>query len=310
MRLYYAFTTGISGWLGVAFYQFLYPDRIDVYRLTIILIILFLSWGINQIINDYLGLKEDRINAPKRPMVSGALKIKPAMILTGILLSISIVVSFYLNPYAVIPVIAGILLNVFYEYSKAYSLLANLVFGLMIAMCPLFGFLASGPIPEPLITSNRISVFVLVVILNGLMTYYTYFKDYKGDKEAGKRTFVVKYGIRAARYAGVAGAFLTVFALLTIIFMNWLPIKDILYKQEFIFCAVVTFFLQCWTAYLYFTYPKGERTYFSLVTNIRACSAGHCALIAIFNGQLALYLLVASYILIGFLFNFYKDARS
>ncbi|MCD4657156.1 MAG: UbiA family prenyltransferase [Planctomycetes bacterium] len=310
MRLYYAFITGISGWLGVAFYQFLYPDRVNVYRSIIILIILFLSWGINQIINDYFGMKEDRINAPNRPMVNGALKIKPAMIVTGILLSITIVVSYLLNPLAVIPVIAGILLNVIYEYSKAYSLLANLVFGVMIAMCPIFGFLASGPTPEPLVTNNRLSVLALVVILNGLMTYYTYFKDYKGDKEAGKKTFVVRYGIRVARYAGIVGAFVTIFALLTIIILNWLPFGDILYKQEFIFCAAVTFFLHCWTAYLYFNYPKGRRAYFSMVTNIRACCAGYCLLISIFNGPLALYLLAASYILIGFLFDLYKDARS
>jgi hypothetical protein len=38
--------------------------------------------------------------------------------------------------------------------------------------------------------------------------------------------------------------------------------------------------------------------------------AGQIALIAIFNGTLALYLLSASYIFIGFLFNLYKDARS
>ena len=283
MRLYYAFITGISGWLGVAFYQFLFPDKANLFRSFIILIILFLSWGINQIINDYFGLKEDRINAPNRPMVSGALKIKPAMILTMILLLITIVISYLLNPAAVIPVIAGILLNILYEYSKAFSLFANLVFGVMIAMCPIFGFLASGPTPEPLVTSSRLSVLALVVILNGLMTFYTYFKDYIGDKEAGKRTFVVKHGINVARYAGLAGAFVTIFALLTIIFMKWLPFESIIYKQEFIFCAAVTFFLHCWTAYLYFNYPKGRRAYFSMVTNIRACCAGYCFLISIFK---------------------------
>ena len=65
MRLYYAFITGISGWIGVAFYHFLFPDRADAWRSALILCLLFLSWGINQIINDYLGLKEDRINAPQ-----------------------------------------------------------------------------------------------------------------------------------------------------------------------------------------------------------------------------------------------------
>ncbi len=48
---------------------------------------------------------------------------------------------------------------------------------------------------EPICTSSSISVFVLVAVLNGLMTYYTYFKDCVGDKAAGKKTFVVKSGL-------------------------------------------------------------------------------------------------------------------
>jgi geranylgeranylglycerol-phosphate geranylgeranyltransferase len=65
-----------------------------------------------------------------------------------------------------------------------------------------------------------------------------------------------------------------------------------------------------WTAILFFRHPVGERTYFSLVTNIRACVAGQVTLIAIFNGTLALYLFAASYVFIGFLFDLHKDARA
>jgi geranylgeranylglycerol-phosphate geranylgeranyltransferase len=72
----------------------------------------------------------------------------------------------------------------------------------------------------------------------------------------------------------------------------------------------MTLFLQVWTAVLFFRHPTGERTYFSLVTNVRACVAGQIALIAIFNGTLALYLFSASYVLIGFLFELYRDARA
>src|SRR5512143_3082140 len=71
MRLYYSFVTGIAGWLGVAYYEYLAANpafrTVEVApapeKKLIILLILFLSWGVNQIINDYLGLTEDRINA-------------------------------------------------------------------------------------------------------------------------------------------------------------------------------------------------------------------------------------------------------
>lgn len=310
MRLYYAFVTGIAGWVGVSFYHWLLPQNVNYARSSMILAMLFLSWGINQIFNDYLGLPEDRINAPNRPMVTGELNAKASLWLSSALLVVVLIISFYLNPWSLVPVIAGVLLNILYEYAKAWSLIGNVVFGLSIAMCTAYGFLAAGPTPVPVFTSNRICAFVLVAILNGLMTYYTYFKDYTGDKSAGKRTFIVNHGLNVARKAGVLGAFLPTLTYLLFLSLGWMTLNDILYKQQFVFCALMTVFLQLWTAVLYYRSPVGERTYFCLVTNIRACVAGQITLIAIFNGTLALYLFSASYVFIGFLFDLYKDAKA
>lgn len=310
MRPYYSFITGIAGWIGVAFYQFREPAQASAWRNALILCLLFLSWGVNQIINDWLGLPEDRLNAPHRPMVTGELPVRPAVLLSGGLLAIVIGVSWWLNPWSVIPVVIGVLLNVLYEYAKAWSLAGNAVFGLSIAMCSAYGFLAAGPLPTPVFTTSRISVFLLVAILNGLMTYYTYFKDYAGDRAAGKFTFVVRYGLQVARYAGLVGAFIPTACFFLFMLIDWLPASDILYTRDFVFCGVMTLFLQLWTAVRFFRYPSGDETYFSLVTNIRACVAGQVTLIAIFNGTLALYLFCASYVFIGFLFDWHKDARA
>jgi len=310
MRLYYAFVTGIAGWIGVSFYSYLVPGQTGAARSIGILALLFLSWGINQIFNDYFGLPEDRINAPHRPMVTGELHPELAAAVSAVLMLGVMVFSWFLNPWSVIPIILGVLLNILYEYAKAWSLLGNLIFGLSIAMCTIYGFLASGPAPSPAFTTNRVSVFILVTVMNGLMTYFTYFKDYTGDKAAGKFTFIVRHGLETARIAGVIGTFLPTILFFFFIWIDWIPKGDILYAQNFIFCGVMTIFLQFWTAALYYLHPLGKRTYFSLVTNIRACVAGQITLIAIFNGTLALYLFAASYVFIGFLFDLYKDARS
>lgn len=310
MRLYYAFITGISGWIGVSFYAFCEPEQTSQPRNALLLAMLFLSWGINQIINDYQGLPEDRINAPNRPMVTGELAPIPALTVSGLLMAGVIVVSWFLNPLSIIPVLLGVALNILYGHAKRWSLLGNVIFGLSIAMCTAYGFLAAGPTPSPLFNAHRISVLILVALLNGLMTFYTYFKDYHGDKRAGVKTFIVRYGPRVARYAGLAGALLPIGFFLLCVRMQWLPFSVILYPRDFIFCGTMATLLQIWTAVLFFRNPTGERTYFSLATNIRACTAGQIALIAIFNGTLALYLFSASYIFIGFLFNLYKDARS
>lgn len=311
MRLYFSFVTGIAGWIGVSFYDFCSPRPPGVARKALVLAMLFLSYGVNQVINDYFGREEDRINAPRRPMITGELDPRRALGLSAVLLLGVGIGSWFLNPWALVPAAAGILLNILYDYAKSQSLLGNVVFGLSIAMCTAYGFIASGPLLDgPFFTSNRTCVFILVALLNGLMTYFTYFKDYHGDRLAGRRTFIVKYGLRTARAAGVAGAFLPTLAFLCFHVAGWLPMRDVLFRRDFVYCGVLTLFLQLWTAVLYARHPIGERTYFSLVTNVRACVAGEVALIAIFNGTLALYLLSASYVGIGFLFDLYKDARA
>lgn len=57
MRLYYSFITGIAGWIGLSFYEYIAVSFPGVeappvwWRKFLILVMLFLSWGINQIIN-------------------------------------------------------------------------------------------------------------------------------------------------------------------------------------------------------------------------------------------------------------------
>jgi geranylgeranylglycerol-phosphate geranylgeranyltransferase len=309
MRLYYCFITGISGWVGVAFYDFCTGQSFS-FKSAFIIILLFLSWGTNQVINDFLGLAEDRVNAPNRPMVTGELNIKWSLIVSSVSIFAMLVLSWFLNPWSIIPIILGVGLNVLYEYAKAWSLLGNLVYGISISMCTVYGFLASGPLPEGIFTCNRISALVIIVIANGLMAYFSYFKDYEGDKAAGKKTFHVRHGLKLASYVGILGISLPALIFLLCLYKEWLPWNEVLYHETFIFCAAVAILLEIWTAMRFFYYPYGVQHYLSLITNAQACVAIHVTIIAIFNGTLALYLMVASYIFIDFLFGLYKDAKS
>jgi geranylgeranylglycerol-phosphate geranylgeranyltransferase len=315
MRLYYSFVTGIAGWLGVAYYEYLAGDAasrtIEVApppeKKLLILAILFLSWGVNQIVNDYLGLKEDRMNAPQRPMVTGELNPRLALLVSTALLVISGVITwFYLQPAAVLFLAGGVLLNILYEYAKARGILGNLVFGLMITMAPLYGGYASGPTAATVFQPNRISVLLLVLVMNALMTYYTYFKDYRGDLLAGKRTLVVAFGLEKSRWMAVASAFIPtiVFGVLRLTGLHQGPLN-----RTFIILGVLTVFLQIWTGVLYWKNPSGVKTYASLQTNFRACTCGQAALIAMFNPDLGIWLFIFSYILVGFLFELHHNPK-
>ncbi|HOT30344.1 MAG TPA: UbiA family prenyltransferase [Candidatus Ozemobacteraceae bacterium] len=312
MRLYYSFITGIAGWIGVSFYfwaktrEGLEITGDDYVYGAIALVILFLSWGVNQIFNDWLGLPEDRINAPNRPMVTGELNVTWALTLSSVLMGIAAVISWFLNPWSLVPLTLGFLMNFLYNYSKAWGLWANVVFGVMISNCSLYGFLAAGPmLSGPLFDRSRVAGLFLVALMNGLMTYFTYFKDYEGDKAAGKDTFIVRHGIEKARVVGLVGAFLP-----TICFFaaRALGAFSFRYTEYFIYCGVMTIFLQFWTAIRFYRNPVGPKAYFSNATNFRACVAGQVTLIAMFNGHLALYLFSFSYIFIGFLFGLHEDS--
>jgi len=315
MRLYYSFVTGIAGWLGVAYYEYLSINPVEktietappAEKKLVILAILFLSWGVNQIINDYLGLAEDRINAPHRPMVTGELNPRLALLVSsGLLLAAGLVTWFYLEPTAVLFLVGGVLLNIVYEYAKGYGVMGNLVFGLMITMAPLYGGYASGPTASTALQPHRISVLLLVLVMNALMTYYTYFKDYRGDLVAGKRTLVVALGMRRSRVLAVISAFIPtlVFAALRLSGMHRTPLN-----RTFIILGVLTVFLQVWTGVRYWKNPSGWKTYASLETNFRACTCGQAALIAIFNPDLGLWLFIFSYIFVGFLFDLHRNPK-
>lgn len=315
MRLYYAFVTGIAGWIGMAFYEYIAESPYqrmeqipETEKKAVILTLLFLSWGINQIVNDYLGLAEDKVNAPNRPMVTGELDPPKALLVTGILLLVTLGITWvYLEPIALIPACLGVVLNILYEYAKGHGIAGNLVFGLMISTCTAYGFLAAGPTEPPYFTYSRISVLILVVVMNGLMTFYTYFKDYEGDKAAGKKTLVVSLGVERSRYLAAVSAFLPALIFGLLYFNHFIQARV---NTMFLILAGLTVFLELWTGYLYFKNPRGERTYYSLVANFRACICGQATLIALFNTELALLLFLVSYMFVGFIFDLHKDAKS
>jgi geranylgeranylglycerol-phosphate geranylgeranyltransferase len=144
--------------------------------------------------------------------------------------------------------------------------------------------------------------------MNALMTYYTYFKDYTGDKAAGKNTIVVEYGLITNKYIAIAASFLpsVLFLIGYYIFKGF----QIELNNIFIILGLMTVFLQIWTGVLYYQNPQGEMTYYSLVTNFRACTCGQATIVALFNPELGLILFLITYVFVGFLFNLHTNIKA
>ena len=299
MRPYLFFATGIAGWLGIVFSG----TEVNILKKFLILVLLFASWGINQIVNDYLGMKEDRINAPDRPMVSGELNVKYALIITFVLFVVGAVISYLLNPYALIVYLIGYIFNILYEYLKAVPFLGNVWFGILLSVCPFYGALAVSRQSLSMVLKNKDLVFVslFVALMFSTMTFFTYYKDYNGDKKAGKKTLVVLLSPEKARWLNFPMAFIP-YTVLFIILNSKLWLPDI--NVHFIVLNGISFLLIFYTAFLLFRYPEGEKSAGGLKWNFSGTVLFETSFLALVNPFLAIVLFVMGFLFVYYLFVF------
>jgi geranylgeranylglycerol-phosphate geranylgeranyltransferase len=299
MRPYLFFATGIAGWLGIAFSGI----EVNILKKILVLFLLFSSWGINQIINDYLGIKEDRINAPKRPMVSGELNIKYALITTFILFLLGAAISYLLNPYALIIYLIGYAFNIIYEYLKSIPFLGNLWFGVLLSVCPIYGALAIGnqTLLEVLSNKDLMSVTLLIALMFSTMTFFTYYKDYKGDRLAGKKTLVVLLTPERAKYLNFLMALIPYIILFIILYTKtWQPVLN----TYFIILGSISFIFIFYTAFSLFKNPKGKRTSGVMKWNFSGTVSFGISFLALVNPLLSIILFIIGFLAVYYLFVF------
>ena len=122
----------------------------------------------------------DKINKPKRPLVSNKFTEKQAMIITIIFYLIAIISSFILGPLTLLISIVAIILTFLYSYKPVY-LKKRLIFGnmsgaiLYSALCPLAGW--------SLYSTNPINftIFFFLFILGIGLSFVKDFEDSLGD---------------------------------------------------------------------------------------------------------------------------------
>ena len=212
MRLYYGFVTGTTVLWGIlhanpANYA---PctrsfSQLDA-KAVAALIVGFLAWGVNQIFSDYLDRKEDAVNAPHRPMVTGALAAKPALVLSSVLMVLIGVVSLWISPWALGVLCVGGVLNLAYSRVKSVPVLNVVMYGCAISCCALYGVAAvqgdlRSTAPEPLEDVMDVAFFVLPVHI--LMCHNSYYKDVAGDRAAGVRTLQTLFPMKVSLVATI-----------------------------------------------------------------------------------------------------------
>jgi geranylgeranylglycerol-phosphate geranylgeranyltransferase len=154
----------------------------------------FIMGGGNAL-NDYFDVAIDRLNKPHRPLPSGLIERKNALVFSIGLFLAGAGLSLFLNAGAMsIVLINTCLLIIYARYSKAMFLLSNILIAGMTASV----FIFSGAI------LRRIDFNVIVLASSAFWVMMSReilkdIEDMEGDRSAGARTLPLRWGIARAR---------------------------------------------------------------------------------------------------------------
>lgn len=183
MRLYYCFVSGSTVLAGMVFCQ---REFVWGWRSVLLLVCGFAAWGINQIFNDYFDLDSDRINAPRRPMASGALDIRKALTLSTVLMLLLGLVSLAISPVTLLAAAAGGGLNLLYSKLKKIPFLNCLIYSSSLSCCAWYGYAGiCGSNYAKAFSFDALMITLVVMPVHFFMCSMSYYKDKKGDRAAG-----------------------------------------------------------------------------------------------------------------------------
>ncbi|BCS90988.1 MAG: prenyltransferase [Candidatus Micrarchaeota archaeon] len=148
------------------------------------------------IINDYFDVDVDRANKRNdRPLVNGSISKKEALFYYNISVLISIILALYLNIYAMLVIIAFILLAFLYSYKlKLIPLIGNIVIASTMAIPFIYGGLING-----VRLDNTILVISAIAFFYGMAREIQgVIRDYDGDKLRNVKSIAMIIGKRWA----------------------------------------------------------------------------------------------------------------
>ena len=193
MRLYYGFVTTTTVLMGLYYWHW-FGFRADsacprtgwTVRDAVLLAMGFFAWGFNQIFSDWCDRKEDAINAPHRPMVTGALSPLPAFAVSAAGLAAIAVAGYLMSPWTLAFLALGGVLNIAYSLLKRVPVVNCFVYACAISCCALFAIAGVAKRCPTLDELEFVAAWILPA--HFLMCHNSYYKDVKGDRAAGVRT--------------------------------------------------------------------------------------------------------------------------
>ena len=155
----------------------------------------FFLTGAAMVLNDYIDLPVDRINAPNRPLPAGIIHPKVALAYYIILGFLGILFSSFIGLLNLVIAIAYFILSSLYDiYLKRTGLLGNFIVSSSVAIPFVFGAVVIENTISPLI----MIFFTVAFLANTGREIIKGIADIEGDRLKNYNTVAVKYGPKIA----------------------------------------------------------------------------------------------------------------
>jgi len=194
----------------------------QVYKIFLAALSASLTLSAGNIINDIKDIEADKVNHPERPLVAGNITIKQAKTEYVLLTLISLLLSVFINPPAlVIAIAATVLLFLYSNNLKNIPILNNLIVSILTGLVFIYGGVA---------VNNPFAAIVPAIfafLINLIREVVKDIQDVEGDVKQGVITFPGKFGFSSSK---LLVAELTIILILFTLY----PFVIRLYKIEFI----------------------------------------------------------------------------
>ncbi|MGA2308432.1 MAG: UbiA family prenyltransferase [Candidatus Bathyarchaeia archaeon] len=161
----------------------------------------FMLTAASMTINDYYDRQIDAVNEPKRPIPSGLIKPRNALMFAAILSILSFVAAYLTNPYCLITaIVAWMVFAGYTTVGKRIGLPGNFLVSICVAIPFIYGSIA-------IMAEVRVNVllFASMAFLSNTGREITKgIVDVKGDMAANVKTMAVRYGEKRAAIAAAS----------------------------------------------------------------------------------------------------------
>jgi geranylgeranylglycerol-phosphate geranylgeranyltransferase len=171
-----------------------YQGEYSPFKVFLAAITASLTMSAGNIINDIYDINGDKINHPGRPLPSGLISLRTAIIYYFILLAVSLFISWDISNLNFAINLLAVLLLYLYSYKlKRIAIGGNLVVSLLTGLTFIYGGLAVNNI------YNSIIPALFAFLINLIREIVKDMEDAEGDIREGIISFPSKYGVKITK---------------------------------------------------------------------------------------------------------------